>query len=366
MTNINYKTNPNTLPQFDPNKGLEFGVYSLGEHMLNPHTKEKQTAQERINQIKEMALLAEQAGIDIFMLGESHQDGFISQAHAIILAAIAEATKTIKISSGSTIVSTSDPVRIFETFSTIDLLSNGRVELVGGRASRVGLFKLLGYDLANYEELFEEKFELLLQLNRDEYITWDGQFRAPLDHAHVLPRPVHGHLPIWRAVGGGPGSAVKAGAAGVPMTLAMLGGPASIYKRTIDLYRESAHNAGFDPASLPLATGGFFYIAKDMDTALKEFYPHVNHGFMQSNGQPFSKQAFAHARDPKSIMNIGEINQVIEKILYQHEYFGNQRYIAQLDFGGLPFAKIMENIDMLGNKVLPAIRKYTNQGAIKK
>lgn len=204
MTNLHYKDNPNTLPQFDPAKGLEFGVYSLGEHMLNPQTQEKQTAQERINQIKEMALLAEQAGIDVFMLGESHQDGFVSQAHAIILAAIAEATNTIKISSGSTIVSTSDPVRIFENFSTIDLLSNGRVELVGGRASRIGLFKLLGYDLANYEELFEEKFDLLLQLNREEYITWNGQFRAPLDNAHIIPRPVNGQLPIWRAVGGGP------------------------------------------------------------------------------------------------------------------------------------------------------------------
>lgn len=358
MTDLNYKKNLNTLPQFDPAKKLEFGVYSLGEHMLNPRTNEKQTAQERLNQIKEMAILAEQAGIDVFMLGESHQDGFVSQAHAIILSAIAQATSTIKISSGSTIVSTSDPVRIFENFSTIDLLSNGRVEIVGGRASRIGLFKLLGYDLNNYEELFEEKFDLLLQLNREEYITWNGQFRAPLDHAHIIPRPLNGHIPIWRAVGGGPGSAVKAGAAGVPMTLAMLGGPASIYKRTIDTYRESAKMAGYDPDSLPLATGGFFYIAKDMDTALKEFYPHVNHGFMQSNGQPFSKQAFAHARDPKSIMNIGGINQVIEKILYQHELFNNQRYIAQLDFGGLPFSKIMENIDMLGNKVLPAIRKY--------
>lgn len=361
VTELQFKQNLNTMPKIDPEKGLEFGVYSLGEHMLNPHTNTIQTAQERLKQIKDMAVLAEQAGIDVFMLGESHQDGFVSQAHAVVLSAIAAATSKIKISSGSTIVSTSDPVRIFENFSTIDLLSNGRVEVVGGRASRIGLFKLLGYDLNNYEELFEEKFDLLLKLNQEEYVTWEGQFRAPLDNAHVIPRPLNGHLPIWRAVGGAAGSAVKAGAAGVPMTLAMLGGPASIYKRTVDAYRESAANAGYDPSTLPVATGGFFYIAKDIDTALKEYYPHVNHGFIQSNGQPFSKQAFAHARDPKSIMNIGEINQVIEKILYQHEVFGNQRYIAQLDFGGLPFEKIMENIDMLGNKVLPALRKHTGK-----
>lgn len=361
MTEPPYKKNLNTIPQFDKKKGLEFGIYSLGEHMLNPHTNTIQSAQERLSQIKNMAILAEQAGIDIFLLGESHQDDFVSQAHAIVLSAIAEATSTIKISSGSTIVSTSDPVRIFENFSTIDLLSNGRVEIVGGRASRIGLFKLLGYDLNNYEELFEEKFDLLLKLNQEEYITWKGNFRAPLDNAHIIPRPVNGHLPIWRAVGGGSGSAVKAGTAGVPMNLAMLGGPASIYKQTINDYRESAANSGYDSNSLPIATAGFFYIAKDMNTALKEFYPHVNHGFMKSNGQPFSKQAFVHAKDPKSVMNIGEVNQVIEKILYQHEVFGNQRYIAQLDFGGLPFSKIMENIDILGNKVLPAIRKYTGE-----
>lgn len=359
MSNIQFKHNPNTLPVFDSKKGMEFGVYTLGDHLMNPITKEILSAQERIQQIKEMAILSEQAGLDIFVLGESHQDGFVSQAHAIILAAIVEATNTIKVSSGSTIVSTSDPVRIFENFATLDLLSNGRVELIGGRASRVGLFKLLGYDLNHYEELFEEKFDLLLKLNQEEYVTWEGQFRASLDHAHIIPRPVNQHLPIWRAVGGGSGSAARAGHAGVPMTLAMLSGPASIFKRIIDIYRESAKQNGFDETTLPVTTGGFFHIAKDMDTALKEYYPHINHGFTQSNGQNFPKQAFAHARDPKSIINVGEVNQVIEKILYQHEVFGNQRYIAQLDFGGMPFDKIMSNIEILGTHVLPAVRKYT-------
>ncbi|HCM88445.1 MULTISPECIES: LLM class flavin-dependent oxidoreductase [Vagococcus] len=359
MTTKTYKKIPNTLPIFDQKKGLEFGVYSLGEHLLNPHTNDILTAQERINQIKEMAVLSEQAGLDVFMLGESHQEGFVSQAHAVILGAIAEATKKIKISSGATIMSTSDPVRVFENFSTLDLLSNGRIEIVGGRASRIGLFKLLGFDLNNYEELFEEKFDLLLQLNRQERITWQGNFRAPLEDALILPRPINNHLPIWRAVGGGESSAVKAGHAGVPMNIAMLGGPVSSFKRTIDVYRESARMAGFDENELPVAAGGLFYIAKDMDTALREFYPHVNHGIFKSNGQGFPKQAFAHARDPKSVMNIGEVNQVIEKIIYQHEEFGHQRYMAQLDFGGVPFEKIMENIDVLGNKVLPAVRKYT-------
>lgn len=170
---------------------------------------------------------------------------------------------------------------------------------------------------------------------------------------------MNGHLPIWRAVGGGESSAVKAGYAGVPMNLAMLGGPVSTIKRTIDVYRESARMAGFDEKKLPITTGGLFYIAKDTETALREFYPNVNHGMFKANGQWFPRQAFAHAKDPKSVMNVGEVNEVIEKILYQHEEFGNQRYMAQLDFGGVPFDKIKENITILGEKVLPAIRKYT-------
>lgn len=361
MATKTFKEIPNTLPVFDKKKGLEFGVYSLGEHLVNPHNNELLSAKERINQIKEMAILSEQAGVDVFMLGESHQDGFISQAHAVILGAIVEATNQIKISSGATIVSTSDPVRIYENFATLDLLSNGRIELVGGRASRIGLFKLLGYDLNNYEELFEEKFDLLLQLNQNEQINWEGKFRAALDDAKILPRPLNNHLPIWRAVGGGESSAVKAGNAAVPMNIAMLGGPVSIFKRSIDVYRSAAKMAGYDESLLPVATGGLFYIAKDTNTALREFYPHVNNGLLKANGQGFPKQAFAHARDPKSVMNIGEVNQVIEKIIYQHEEFGHQRYMAQLDFGGVPFNKIMENIDILGNKVLPAVRKYTEK-----
>ncbi|EFI84154.1 LLM class flavin-dependent oxidoreductase [Listeria grayi] len=349
------------MPTFDPKKGLEFGIYTLGDHLTNPHTGTKISAQERLKQIKEMAVLSEQAGLDVFVVGESHQDGFVSQAHAILLAAIAEATSKIKISSGSTIISTSDPVRVFENFSTIDLLSNGRAEIVAGRASRVGLFELLGYDLADYEELFEEKFDLLLQINRSEYLNWSGNFRKPLRNAHVLPRPLNGHLPIWRAVGGSPQSAIKAGRAGVPMYMAHLGGPASVFKHTIDSYREAADSSGFDAKSLPIATAGFFYAAEDTKTALREYYPHINEGMRVTNGQGFPKQAFAQAQDKRSIINVGSPDEIIEKILYQHEMFENQRYIAQLDFGGVPFDKIMSNIELIGEKILPAVKKYTAQ-----
>src|SRR5690625_3836448 len=197
--------------RIDPSKGLEFGIYTLGDHLPNPHKEERIPAQQRIQEIIKLAELAEQAGIDFFSVGESHQEYFATQAHSVVISAIAQATEKIKIGSSATIISTSDPVRVYEDFSTIDLISGGRAELVAGRASRIGLFELLGYDLHDYEELFEEKFELLLKINKEEIVNWSGKYRNPLRDAEVIPRPVEGSLPIWRAVGGPPASAIKAG-----------------------------------------------------------------------------------------------------------------------------------------------------------
>lgn len=345
--------------RIDPSKGLEFGIYTLGDHLPNPLTGERISAQERIQEIIEYAKLAEQAGIDFFSVGESHQDYFATQAHSVVLAAIAQATKKIKIASSSTIISTSDPVRVYEDFATLDLISNGRAEIVAGRASRIGLFELLGYNVRDYEALFEEKFELLLQINEEEIVNWEGQFRAPLRNAKVLPRPQNGSMPIWRAVGGSPGSAIKAGYAGVPMFMAHLGGPVSVFKQTIDAYRQAARQGGFNPEDLPVATAGFFYAAETSQQALRDLYPHINEGMKKTNGQGFPKQSFAQGVDPQNVMNIGSPQQIIEKILYQHEVYGHQRYIAQIDFGGMPFEKIQRNLELIGTEILPAIKKYT-------
>nr|WP_285863096.1 LLM class flavin-dependent oxidoreductase [Lederbergia lenta] len=340
-------------------KGLEFGLYTLGDHIPNPYTGKRISEKQRIHEIIELAKLAEQAGIDVFSVGESHQEYFTTQAHSVVLAAIAQATEKIKISSSSTIISTSDPVRVFEDFSTIDLISDGRAEIVAGRASRIGLFDLLGYKVRDYEALFEEKFDLLLKLNEEEVVNWSGDFREPLRNAKVLPRPMHGSLPIWRAVGGTPASAMKAGYAGVPMMLATLGGPASIFKNTIDAYRDTAISNGFDPAILPVGTTGFFYAAETTQEAMREMYPYINEGMILTNGQGFPKQAFAQAADKRNVINIGSPQEIIEKILYQHELFGHQRYLAQMDFGGMPFDKLAKNIEIIGTEILPAIRKYT-------
>lgn len=348
---INYRINPS--------EGMEFGLYSLGDHIMNPLTGSRISAQERINQFIEMSQLAEQAGIDVFSVGESHQTYFASQAHTVILAAIAQATKKIKITSSSTVLSVLDPVRVYEDFATIDLISNGRAEIVAGRGSRVGAHELFGVDLQDYEEIYEEKLELLKQINENEKVTWQGQFRAPLDRAEILPRPLHGSMPIWRAVGGPPASAIKAGAMGIPMILTTLGGPAMNFRPSILAYHRMAEQNGFDPNRLPIGTTSLFYVADTEKEALRGMYPHLNTGFKAIRGTGYPKQQFAQATDYRDALMVGSKEQIIEKILYQHELFGMQRFIAQIDFGGVPFDKIMKNIELIGNDIIPAIKKHT-------
>lgn len=345
--------------RIDQSKGIEFGLYSLGDHIPNPLTGERISSQQRINELIEASKLAEQAGIDVFGVGESHQTYFTTQAHTVVLGAIAQATEKIKIASSATVLSVSDPVRVYEDFSTIDLISNGRAEIVAGRGSRVGAYHLLGVELQDYEEIFEEKLELLKKINDEEYVTWNGQFRAPLEHAQILPQPKNGSLPIWRAVGGPPASAIKAGYMGIPMMLTTLGGPAVNFKASVDAYREAADRSGFDPNTLPIATTSLFYVADTTQEALQGMYPHINGGFQAIRGGGYPKQQFAQAPDVRDALMVGSKDQIIEKLLYQHDLYGMQRFMAQIDFGGVPFDKIMKNIEIIGNDILPAIKKYT-------
>lgn len=347
--------------RMDKSKGIEFGLYSIGDHLPNPHTGTMISAEERIQELIEASKLADEAGLDVFAVGESHQTYFTTQAHTVILGAIAQATKKIKIASSATVLSTSDPVRVYEDFATIDLISKGRAEIVAGRGSRVGAYSLLGYDVRDYEELFEEKLELLLKLNNEEKVTWEGQYRAPLKNALILPQPQNGHMPIWRAVGGPPASAIKAGNAGVPMMLTTLGGPASNFKISVDMYREAAARNGYDPAALPIATTSLFYTADTTQDALREYYPHANSGMQALRGGGYPKQQFAQSTDSRDALMIGSPQQIIEKMLYQYELYGQQRFMAQIDFGGVPFDKIAKNIELIATEIMPAIKKHTAQ-----
>ncbi|OEL09406.1 LLM class flavin-dependent oxidoreductase [Staphylococcus equorum] len=346
--------------KMNENTPLEFGLYSLGDHLLNPHKGEKVSSEKRIQELIEASQLAEQAGINVFGVGESHQEHFTTQAHTVILGAIAQATNTIKISSSSSIISAADPVRVFEDFATLDLISHGRTEIVAGRASRTGIFDLFGLDLNDYDELYEEKLNLLLELNKTNKITWSGKFRPDLNNMEIFPRPVDNVLPIWRAVGGPAASAIKAGRQGIPMMITTLGGPAMTFKNSIDEYRLTAKEYGFDNSAeaLPVSTASLFYTADTTQAALREFYPHINVGMSFIRGTGYPKQQFANTPDYRDALMVGSPQQIIEKILYQHELYNHQRFMAQIDFGGVPFDKIMKNIELIGNEIIPGVKKH--------
>lgn len=342
--------------------GLEIGLYTLGEHVINPHTKERISAFDRINQIIEMAQLAEQAGFDIFQVGESHQKNFVSQAHLVILSAIASATKNIRLASGATIIGVADPVRVFEAASTIDNISNGRMEIVCGRSARTGIYDTLGFDLTDYEALFEEKFDLLKLINQREIIHWSGQFRAPIDNIAILPRPLQENgLPIWRAVGGSIDSAIAAGQVGDSIYVSHFSGSLNSYQQLIDAYRKSALREGIDEKSLSVATASYLFVRPDTQEAIKMYYPYVNEGSMATNDQMMDQQTFENASKLDSVINVGSPSFIVEKLIKQYEEFGMNRYIGQIDFGGMPFDEIKKTITLLGEQVLPQVKKYTNK-----
>ncbi len=338
---------------------MELGFYSVGEHVSDPVAGRKISVQQRIKELIEASKLAEQAGLDVFAVGERHQDDASTQAHSVIIGAIAQATQKIKIASSATVLSVHDPVRIYEDFATIDLISNGRTEIIAGRGSTIGTYHTLGYDVNDYEQMFEEKFDLLLKLNSQERITWEGKFRLPLKDAHILPRPLSGKLPIWRAVGGSPESAVKAGLAGAPMTLATLSGTADYFKTAVDVYRQAADQAGHDPAILPVATTTMLYAADNSQDAQNEFYPYINHVYRVMRGMSFPKERFLQSANVEDAMMVGSPQLIIEKILHQYELFGHQRLLLQMDVGGLPYNKLARNIELVATQIAPAIRKYT-------
>jgi len=344
-------------------RGIEIGFYSVGDHAMNPHTGHKISVRQRILELIGASRLAEEAGLDVFAIGERHQDHTATQAHTVILGAIAQATRRIKIASSATVLSVHDPVRVFEDFATIDQISNGRAELVAGRGSTIGTYYTLGYDVNDYERLFEEKFDLLLRLNREEEVTWEGEFRAPLNKARILPRPVSGALPVWRAVGGSPESAARAGLAGVPMMLATLGGPSAAFKPAVELYRQAAKQAGHDPAALPVATTSMLYAAENSQDAQREFYPHLDHIFRLMRGTPYPPQQILRSADPEDSLMVGSPQLIIEKMLRQHELFGHQRILLQMDVGGVPYDKLARNIELVAERIAPAVRKYTAAAA---
>ena len=341
---------------------MEIGLYTFGE--LTPHGADGKriSAEQRLKEILAAARLADQAGLAIFALGEHHRLDFSIAATPVVLAAIAQVTQRVKLASAVTILSTADPVKVFEDFATVDLLSGGRAEVIAGRGVFTESFPLFGYDLADQDQLFAEKLDLLLQLNAAERVTWQGRFRPALKDAPIPPRPLQDRLPIWVGTGGTPGSAVRAGALGLPLALANIGLPPAQLAPHVELYRRTGTQAGHRAADLKVAVASHLHVQKNSQDAMDTFYPHYagyfrNHTPDRYRAREISLSDYEKLASPEGALFVGSPQQIIDKILYEHRLFGHQRFIAQIDIGGLPYAKVADVIELLATEVVPVIRR---------
>ena len=316
--------------------------------------------EQRMRDLMEEARLADELGLDVFGIGEHHRLDFAVSAPAVALAAAAARTERIRLTSAVTVLSSADPVRVFQDFATVDLLSGGRAEIMAGRGSFIESFPLFGYDLDDYDELFAEKLDLLLRIRASEHVTWSGRHRAPLEDAGVYPRPVQDPLPVWIAVGGTPQSVVRAGTLGLPLTVAIIGGRPDRFVPLVELYRQAAAAAGHDPRALPVAINTHAFVAADAAAADRAFAPSYV-AMMSRIGRergwpPMGRAQYEELRSPHGALAVGSPQQVAEKILYEHELFGHQRYLAQMSVGAVAHRDVLRSIELFATEVAPVVR----------
>jgi probable LLM family oxidoreductase len=340
---------------------MEFGICTFADVGTNPVTKETISSHRRLQNLLEEIELADQAGIDVFAVGEHHRPDYAVSSPAIILAAAATRTKNIKLSSGVSVLSSDDPVRVFQQFATVDLLSSGRAEIMAGRGSFIESFPLFGYDLNDYDELFAEKLSMLLKINENEMLTWKGKHTQTVDHRGVYPRPFRDKLPIWIAVGGTPASVIRAAEYGLPLTLAIIGGYPAQFAGLTKLYREVYNKSSHDESQLQLCINSHTYVADTAEQARDEFFPpyaEVMTRIGKERGWPGMNRAqFDAATGPQGALLVGSPVQIIEKILYEFELFGHSRFLAQMSIGALPHKQAMRSIELFATKVMPEVRK---------
>ena len=341
---------------------FELGLYTFGDLMPNAQAGKAVSAQQRMAEILATAKLADASGLDVFAVGEHHRLDMAVSAAPVVLAAIAAVTERIRLASAVTILSTADPVLVFEEFSTVDLISGGRAEIIAGRGIFTESFPLFGYDLADYDDLFTEKLELLMQLNTAERVTWQGRFRSPLKDAPISPRPAQSGLPIWVGTGGTQSSIVRAGALGLPLALANISLPPAKLAPLADLYRCTGMHAGHPASTLKVSVATHMHIKENSQDALNTFYPHYADYFLTHTPSQYRAQEIARAEyearaAPEGAIFVGSPQQIIDKILYEHELFGHQRFLAQIDIGGLPYAEVARVIELFATKVAPVIRE---------
>lgn len=343
---------------------MELGLITFADMQPETLTGSGLNGQQRIQELMEEIQLADQLGLDIFGVGEHHRPDYAVSAPAVILGAAAVLTKTIRLSSAVTVLSSDDPVRVFENFSTVDLLSGGLAEIMAGRGSFIESFPLFGYDLDDYDELFTEKLELLLKLNESEKVSWQGKHRPSLENHGVYPRPLQKPIPLWIAAGGTPASAVRAATLDLPLMLAIIGGRPEQFVPFANLYRSTAEKVRKDVTKLQFGINNHFYLSENSQQAANEFYPYytqmMNRVGRERGWQPLSTEQYNYLRSPKGALMVGSVQEVIDKILYEYELFQNTRFLAQASVGNVPHDKIMHSIELFGTKVVPVIRKETN------
>jgi probable LLM family oxidoreductase len=340
---------------------MEFGLITFADMKREALDGGGVNGRQRLKELLEEIKLADELGLDVFGVGEHHRPDYAVSSPAVVLGAAAAITKNIKLSSAVTVLSSDDPVRVFQNFSTVDLLSGGRAEIMAGRGSFIESFPLFGYDLDDYDELFSEKLDLLLQLNQSSKVSWRGKHRPSINNLGVYPRPYQDSIPVWLAAGGTPASAVRAATLGLPLMLAIIGGRPEQFVPFINLYKETATKNGKTISQLQIGINNHFYVSEDSQQAANESYPFyaemMNRVGRERGWPPLSRQQYDYARSAQGALMTGSVQEVIGKILYEHELFGNTRFLAQASVGNVPHAKTMHSIELFGSKVVPAVKK---------
>ncbi len=331
--------------------------------MAYDEPSQRPSTPDRLQTLIEEIEHADQVGLDVFGIGEHHRAEFLDSAPAVILGAAASRTSKIRLTSAVTVLSSADPVRVFQNFATLDLLSHGRAEMVVGRGSFIDSFPLFGYNLEDYDELFEEKLDLLLNIRDNEFVTWTGKHRPALTGQGVYPRPVQNPFPIWLGVGGTPTSFARAGALGLPLMVAIIGGQPARFRPLVDLYREAGRQFGHPPEKLTVGMHALGYVAETNKQAADDFYPGYARAFNEVGKErgwsQTTRASFDAQRGPDGALMIGTPDEVIEKIKNHSKALGGlSRVTFQMNAASLPHEKMMRGIDMIGKHVAPALRQY--------
>lgn len=339
---------------------MELGVGMFGDNHYDADGK-PMAAGPRLRELLEEIKLMDEVGLDFFGIGEHHRPDYAVSTPEIILAAAAGVTKNIKLGSAVSVISSSDPVRLYQSFATVDLISEGRAELMAGRGSFIESFPLFGYDLNNYNELFEEKLDLLIQINQSEKITWSGKFRPALDDQWVLPRATNGKLKMWVAVGGTPESVVRAAERGLPVMFAIIGGNPNAFVPLFNYYKEAYQHYGHDMNNFQVGVHMHALFGENSDQVSADYYP-VYAAQMtrvgKSRGWPtYTKQQYDTGRSKGGHLIIGDVAESVDKILKMKEIFGLSRFSAHMDVGGPSHAMLMKSIEIYGGKIAPEVRK---------